>query len=87
MVADGDDTHASALKEMKGRWKRPISGTGWFGPPRATSPNFPKTDPFYAPLMGRLTVAVFADPQILAYRFGVEDVYAQRATRRGEVTR
>src|SRR5580704_2036532 len=30
MVAGGDDTHASALKEMKGRWKHPISGMGWY---------------------------------------------------------
>ena len=29
-VAGGDDTHAGALKEMKGRWKRPISGMGWY---------------------------------------------------------
>jgi hypothetical protein len=37
MVADGDDTHASALKEMKGRWKHPISGMGWY---RAAKRNF-----------------------------------------------
>ena len=30
MVAGGDDTHAGALKEMKGRWKHPISGMGWY---------------------------------------------------------
>ena len=29
-VADGDDTHAGALKEMKGRWKHPIAGMGWY---------------------------------------------------------
>lgn len=29
-VAGGDATHESALKEMKGRWKRPISGMGWY---------------------------------------------------------
>ena len=29
-VASGDDTHASALKAMKGRWKRPISGMAWY---------------------------------------------------------
>ena len=29
-VAGGDDTHESALKDMKGRWKRPISGMGWY---------------------------------------------------------
>ena len=36
-VAGGDDTHASALKEMKGRWKHPISGMGWY---RAAKRNF-----------------------------------------------
>jgi hypothetical protein len=29
-VAGGDTTHESALKEMKGRWKNPISGMGWY---------------------------------------------------------
>jgi hypothetical protein len=36
-VAAGDDTHADALKAMKGRWKRPISGMGWY---RATKKAF-----------------------------------------------
>jgi hypothetical protein len=30
MVSGGDDAHAPALKEMKGRWKRPIAGMGWY---------------------------------------------------------
>jgi predicted small metal-binding protein len=30
MVAGGDTTHEAALKDMKGRWKRPISGMGWY---------------------------------------------------------
>ena len=30
MVANGDATHQSALKEMKGRWKNPIAGMGWY---------------------------------------------------------
>ena len=30
MVADGDISHEAALKEMKGRWKKPISGMGWY---------------------------------------------------------
>jgi hypothetical protein len=30
MVASCDATHESALKEMKGRWKKPISGMGWY---------------------------------------------------------
>jgi hypothetical protein len=29
-VAGGDDTHESALKAMKGRWKRPLSGMAWY---------------------------------------------------------
>ena len=29
-VASGDTTHESALKEMKGRWKNPLSGMGWY---------------------------------------------------------
>ena len=30
MVASGDATHQSALKEMQGRWKNPIAGMGWY---------------------------------------------------------
>ena len=30
IVSSGDETHKSALKEMKGRWKRPLSGMGWY---------------------------------------------------------
>ena len=29
-VAAGDATHESALKAMKGRWKHPIKGMGWY---------------------------------------------------------
>jgi hypothetical protein len=29
-VAAGDDTHSGALKEMKGRWKHPLSGMAWY---------------------------------------------------------
>ena len=29
-VAAGDTTHESALNDMKGRWKRPISGMSWY---------------------------------------------------------
>jgi predicted small metal-binding protein len=29
-VAQGDATHEGALKEMKGRWRHPISGMGWY---------------------------------------------------------
>ena len=30
MVAGGDETHGPALADMKGRWKRPISGMKWY---------------------------------------------------------
>jgi hypothetical protein len=30
MVAGSDETHQGALKEMKGRWKHPVSGMGWY---------------------------------------------------------
>jgi predicted small metal-binding protein len=30
IVAGGDNAHEEALKEMKGRWKHPISGMGWY---------------------------------------------------------
>jgi hypothetical protein len=29
-VASGDGAHDSALKAMKGRWKKPIAGMGWY---------------------------------------------------------
>ena len=29
-VAAGDATHEDALKDMKGRWKRPVSGMRWY---------------------------------------------------------
>jgi predicted small metal-binding protein len=29
-VAAGDAAHEGALKEMKGRWKNPLSGMGWY---------------------------------------------------------
>ena len=29
-VEGGDETHSSALGEMKGRWKRPVSGMKWY---------------------------------------------------------
>ena len=30
MVAAGDTAHEPALKDMQGRWKRPISGMKWY---------------------------------------------------------
>ena len=29
-VAAGDSTHEPALKDMKGRWKNPVAGLGWY---------------------------------------------------------
>jgi hypothetical protein len=30
MVASGDNAHQTALSEMKGRWKNPLAGMGWY---------------------------------------------------------
>lgn len=30
VVANGDDAHIQARKDMQGRWKRPVSGMGWY---------------------------------------------------------
>jgi hypothetical protein len=30
VVASGDETHQLALKEMKGRWRNPVAGMGWY---------------------------------------------------------
>ena len=30
IVSGGDESHKNALKAMKGRWKHPISGMGWY---------------------------------------------------------
>jgi hypothetical protein len=37
MVAGGDEAHRPALKSMQDRWKRPVSGMGWY---RATKKAF-----------------------------------------------
>lgn len=29
-VGGGDDTHADALSVMKGRWRHPLQGMGWY---------------------------------------------------------
>lgn len=29
-VENGDESHARALQDMKGRWKHPIAGMGWY---------------------------------------------------------
>jgi hypothetical protein len=30
VVANGDTSHEVALKQMKGRWKNPVKGMGWY---------------------------------------------------------
>jgi hypothetical protein len=30
IVSSGDDAHKGALQEMKGRWKHPVAGMGWY---------------------------------------------------------
>ena len=30
VVAGGDEAHKPALNQMKGRWKHPIKGMGWY---------------------------------------------------------
>jgi predicted small metal-binding protein len=30
VVAAGDTAHEAALQEMKGRWKNPVGGLGWY---------------------------------------------------------
>jgi predicted small metal-binding protein len=30
MVAEGDETHENASREMQGRWKNPLAGMGWY---------------------------------------------------------
>jgi hypothetical protein len=37
VVAGGDTAHEDALKAMKGRWKRPVSGLKWY---RSTKRDF-----------------------------------------------
>ena len=29
-VKEGDTAHKGALKDMKGRWKNPLKGMGWY---------------------------------------------------------
>ena len=44
VVAEGDETHQSALKQMKGRWKRPSQECRGTARSSATLLRFPKTD-------------------------------------------
>ena len=42
IVAGGDTAHAPALKEMKGRWKHPIAGMGWYRDTKKTFAGLPE---------------------------------------------
>jgi hypothetical protein len=41
-VARGDTAHEPALKEMKGRWKHPIAGMGWYRKAKRDFANLPE---------------------------------------------
>jgi predicted small metal-binding protein len=43
-VAGGDTAHEKALSDMKGRWKRPISGMGWYRRVKRDFAALPETD-------------------------------------------
>jgi hypothetical protein len=43
MVDGGDQAHAPAREEMKGRWKRPISGMGWYRDVKRTFAALPES--------------------------------------------
>jgi len=43
VVAGGDDSHKDALKEMKGRWKHPIAGMGWYKAVKRDFAELPET--------------------------------------------
>ncbi len=40
-VAAGDTSHSSALRDMKGRWKHPISGMKWYKTAKQTFAELP----------------------------------------------
>lgn len=41
MVDGGDRAHQPALKEMKGRWKHPMKGMGWYKQAKADFAGLP----------------------------------------------
>ena len=43
-VAAGDTTHQQALEEMKGRWKHPIAGMGWYRKAKKDFASLPDMD-------------------------------------------
>jgi predicted small metal-binding protein len=46
-VAQGDETHREALKSMQDRWKRPLSGMGWYRQAKKAFAALPE-DPVHA---------------------------------------
>lgn len=44
MVAGGDTGHEDALKAMKGRWKNPIKGMGWYKKAKSDFAGLPEDD-------------------------------------------
>ncbi len=42
VVAGGDESHRDALKAMKGRWRHPISGMGWYKETKRTFAALPE---------------------------------------------
>jgi hypothetical protein len=49
VVAEGDEAHRSALKQMQGRWKRPISGMSWYRQVKRDFAALPEADSSLAP--------------------------------------
>jgi hypothetical protein len=41
-VAGGDAAHEPALKDMKGRWKRPLTSMGWYKDTKRTFAALPE---------------------------------------------
>jgi hypothetical protein len=44
-VAAGDQTHQQALTEMKGRWRNPLAGMGWYRQAKRDFAALPADDP------------------------------------------
>ena len=42
VVASGDSAHEPALNDMKGRWKHPIAGMGWYRDTKRTFAALPE---------------------------------------------
>ena len=45
VVAAGDTSHADALKDMRGRWKNPLKGMGWYRQTKKTFAALPEDAP------------------------------------------